>query len=196
MRWDLVVLLFLASTSAYAFSPEPGDIVFHTSLSNQSKAIQLATKSPYSHMGIVLFRDGKPFVFEAVEPVKYTPLQKWLDRGKDKHYVVKRLKSKLTKANIDKLNQESKVYEGNSYDLAFEWSNAKIYCSELVWKLYQTSAEIQLAPLAKLGDFDLSHPLVKTKLNERYGDKIPINEPVIAPVVIYNSELLETVAER
>lgn len=30
-----------------------GDIIFQTSKSNQSKAIQLATDSKYSHMGII-----------------------------------------------------------------------------------------------------------------------------------------------
>jgi hypothetical protein len=51
-----------------------GDIIFQTSLSTQSKAIQLATNSPYSHCGII-YKDGEKFyVFEAVQPVKKTPL--------------------------------------------------------------------------------------------------------------------------
>jgi hypothetical protein len=196
MQRLLVAIALLASSCAYGYVPEPGDIVFHTSLSAQSKAVQAATKSPYSHMGIVLFRDGKPFVFEAVQPVKYTPLQKWLDRGKNRHYVIKRLKSPLSKASVENLYQKSKHYEGKPYDLTFEWSDARIYCSELVWKLYKSASGIELAPLARLGDFDLSHPAVKAKLKERHGNKIPTAEPVIAPVAIFNSPLLETVAER
>ncbi|HLQ25603.1 MAG TPA: hypothetical protein VK138_06915, partial [Acidiferrobacterales bacterium] len=35
-----------------------GDIIFHTSQSAQSIAIQKATHSRYSHMGIIFFRDG------------------------------------------------------------------------------------------------------------------------------------------
>ncbi|MBW1915217.1 MAG: hypothetical protein JRI86_09795 [Deltaproteobacteria bacterium] len=33
--------------------PQDGDIIFHTSRSEQDLVIQKATKSPYSHMGIV-----------------------------------------------------------------------------------------------------------------------------------------------
>jgi hypothetical protein len=80
----LVLALFLlASCSAGAKTPDvrEGDLVFHTSRSSQSQAIQRATGSKYSHMGIVLFRDGKPFVFEAVQTVRYTPLERWLARA-------------------------------------------------------------------------------------------------------------------
>jgi hypothetical protein len=190
-------LMLFASTSTLAgYTPQAGDIVFHTSLSSQSKAVQAATKSPYSHMGIVLFRDGKPQVFEAVQPVKYTPLQVWLDRGQGKHYVIKRLKSPMPENASTKLYKDAKRYEGKSYDLTFEWSDDKIYCSELVWKLYKSAAGIELVKLSKLGSFDLTNPLVKAKLKERYGNKVPLNEPVIAPVAIFDSALLETVDKK
>ncbi len=41
-----------------------GDLIFQTSMSAQSKAIQLATKSKYSHCGLI-YKDGNGFyVFE------------------------------------------------------------------------------------------------------------------------------------
>jgi hypothetical protein len=108
--------------SAHAYTPAVGDIVFHTSTSDQSAAIQAATHSPYSHVGVVLFRDGKPVVLEAVQPVKYTRLKTWLDRGKGGHYVVKRLKTPLPAAAVSRLGQEARKYFGKPYDLTFEWS--------------------------------------------------------------------------
>src|SRR5882757_7813435 len=60
-----------------------GDIIFQTSLSAQSKAIQLATHSQYSHCGIIHIKGNEHFVYEAVEPVKWTPLNKWISRGQD-----------------------------------------------------------------------------------------------------------------
>lgn len=196
MRQHLYWLVLFASFFSYSYTPEEGDIVFHTSLSAQSQAVQAATGSQYSHMGIVLFRSGQPFVFEAVQPVKYTPLQRWLDRGKNRHYVVKRLKSPLSKTAVARLYTLAEQYEGKSYDLTFEWSDDKLYCSELVWKLYNAAADIELAPLEKLGSFNLAHPAVKAKLAERYGDAVPVNEAVISPVAIFNSTFLETIAER
>jgi len=95
----LVSLALAGCTSSADYEPRDGDIVFHTSRSAQSLAIQLATKSPYSHMGIVYLRDGKPFVFEAVQPVKPTPLDEWTARGERQQFVAKRLRdadSRLT----------------------------------------------------------------------------------------------------
>ncbi|MEJ7666762.1 MAG: hypothetical protein WKG07_48260 [Hymenobacter sp.] len=47
-----------------------GDLIFHTSQSAQSRAIQLATHSPYSHCGLLYKTNGEWQVFEAVQPVK------------------------------------------------------------------------------------------------------------------------------
>ena len=179
-----------------AYVPQVGDIVFHTSTSSQSKAVQAATRSPYSHMGVVLFRQGKPVVFEAVQPVKYTPLQAWLDRGQGGRYVVKRPRQALTPAQQTRLSQSAQPFVGKPYDLTFEWSDARIYCSELVWKMYEQALGLQLAPLAKLGSFDLRHPAVQAKLRERYGQQVPLNEPVISPQAVFDSPLLTTVASR
>jgi hypothetical protein len=65
-----------------------GDIIFHTSLSKQSIAIQKATKSKYSHCGIVFIEGKDTFVLEAIEPVQYTPINKWIARGKNQKYEV------------------------------------------------------------------------------------------------------------
>ena len=48
----------------------------------KSIAIQKATHSQYSHMGIVFLRNGSPHVYEAIKTVQYTPLRKWVDRAK------------------------------------------------------------------------------------------------------------------
>ena len=192
----MVCLSLLLSVTAFAYEPEAGDIVFHTSRSAQSKAVQAATKSPYSHMGIVLFRDGKAVVFEAVQPVKYTPLKQWLDRGQGRRYVAKRLKQPLSAASVRKLHQAAERYEGKAYDLTFEWSDERLYCSELVWKMYKAAADIELAPLARLGSFDLDAPAVKAKLKERYGDNVPLDEPVVSPAAIFESRALKIVGQR
>lgn len=173
-----------------------GDLIFQTSLSGQSKAIQLATKSKYSHCGLI-YKDGNEFyVFEAVQPVKQTPLDKWIARGKDGKYVIKRLKNAdqvLTSATLQKMKQVGDKFNGKNYDLTFEWSDDKIYCSELIWKIYQRATGIEIGKLEKLSDFDLTNTAVKQKMKERYGDKIPMDEIVISPAAIFDSELLTTI---
>ena len=173
-----------------------GDLIFQTSLSEQSKAIQLATNSKYSHCGILLSENNEFYVLEAIQPVKKTALDKWIARGKDGHYVIKRLKNAdevLTADVLQKMKSEGEKFQGKKYDLTFEWSDEKMYCSELIWKIYQRAAGIEIGKLQRLEEFDLTNNVVRKKLNERYGEKIPLNEIVISPAAIFESELLITV---
>lgn len=173
-----------------------GDIIFQTSLSGQSKAIQLATKSRYSHCGIIFSDNIQYYVFEAIQPVSITPLDKWIARGENSHYVIKRLKNAdqiLTQETLQRMKKEGEKFLGKNYDLTFEWSDDKIYCSELIWKTYQRASGLEVGKLEKLSDFDLLNSAVKKKMKERYGDSIPLDETVISPAAIFDSELLETI---
>jgi uncharacterized protein YycO len=176
-----------------------GDIIFQSSLSAQSQAIQLTTHSPYSHCGIIYQEGGKYFVYEAIQPVKATPLEKWITRGKEGHYVIKRLKNAeeiLTPTVLQKMKKVGRQFNGKNYDLYFEWSDDRIYCSELIWKIYKQATGLEIGKLEKLKDFDLSYGPVKVKMKERYGNKIPLDETVISPASMFSSELLETVQEK
>ncbi|WP_373549756.1 YiiX family permuted papain-like enzyme [Haliscomenobacter sp.] len=173
-----------------------GDLIFQTSQSSQSQAIQLATKSQYSHCGIIYQEGEKYYVFEAIQPVKNTPLEQWIARGKAGKYVVKRLKNAaqvLTPSALRKMKQVGDGFKGKNYDLTFEWSDDKIYCSELIWKVYQRGTGLEIGKLDKLSNFDLSAEAVKKKMKERYGDRVPLNETVISPAAVFESELLVTV---
>jgi hypothetical protein len=141
-------------------------------------------------MGIIFYRQGKPFVFEAVKTVRYTPLEKWIARGESRHYVIKRLRDAdriLTKNAIGKLKKEAQRYAGKPYDLTFEWSDDRIYCSELVWKIYERALNLQIGNLQKLKDFHLADSMVRVKMKERYGAAIPLEEPVISPGEMFNA---------
>jgi hypothetical protein len=188
--------LAAAGRAAAAPAIVDGDLVFQTSRSAQSAAIQKATGSRYSHMGVILKRGGRSFVFEAERTVRYTPLETWLARGEGGHYVVKRPRTPLSAAQAERLRHTAKAFEGRPYDAAFEWSDRRIYCSELVWKLYDRALGLQLGERQKLGDFALDDPLVRAKLRERYGKAVPLRETVISPQAMFASPLLETVAEQ
>jgi len=176
-----------------------GDIIFQTSQSSQSAAIQLATHSKYSHMGMIFLQNGRPYVFEAIRTVQFTPLDQWIDRGKNGKYIIKRLQnanSLITPQSIEKLKAVASTFKGKPYDLTFEWSDDSIYCSELVWKIYERGIGIQIGHLKKLRDFDLSNATVRNKMKERYGDKIPMDETVVSPGDMFSSKLLQVVIEN
>ena len=198
MRFIFIFSLLFASYTAIAnYQPHDGDIIFQSSQSNQSKAIEQATNSPYSHVGIVFIKNGKPYVFEAASKVIYTPLDKWINRGKNKTYVIKRLKNHpLSQQEITSLKQVAHKFENKPYDIWFGWDDKYIYCSELVWKIYNRALKLKIGQLQTIKDFNLSSPAVKQKLKERYGNNIPYQETVISPVAIFNSPLLITVDKR
>ncbi|WP_313807661.1 YiiX family permuted papain-like enzyme [Flavobacterium sp.] len=175
-----------------------GDIIFQTSQSEQSEAIKIATNSKFSHCGIIYISDGEKFVYEAVQPVKLTLLEDWIDQGEDKKYLIKRLKQAdviLSPSTLSKMKENGKKYLNKNYDLYFEWSDEKIYCSELVWKIYKEGANIELCSFQTLKNFNLKDSKVKKIMKQRYGNNIPYNEKVIAPSQLVNSDALETVID-
>lgn len=178
------------------YEPMEGDIIFQSSVSPQCEAIKQATKSTYTHCGIVFKQDGKWMVIEAVQPVSINSFEKFVDRGEHGHFVIKRLKNRekiLTESVLRQMRAQADAYLGKNYDATFEWDDEKIYCSELVWKVYKTGANVEVGILQKLRNFELSSPLVQKTLNERYGKNIPLDETVIAPSSIYESPELITV---
>lgn len=197
MKKILVVLVVLIITGCGKKAElKTGDIIFQTSKSNQSKAIALATHSEYTHMGVILIRGKQVLVFHAVNPVKYTPFEEWIKAGKNGHYVVKRPKRTIDGIPWASIEACLEEMEGKPYDKYFGWGDDKIYCSELAWKLYMCTIGYKLCDLKKLSDFDLSNPHVKMMLKERYGDKIPLNEPVVSPADIFDSKELYFVTEQ
>ena len=60
-------------------------------------------------------------------------------------------------------------------------SDERIYCSELVWNIFDRALGISVGKLESLGDFDLSSPAVKEKVKERWGESVPLDEDVIPP---------------
>jgi hypothetical protein len=194
------LLLAVSCTAGSAVSAlKDGDIVFQTSQSSQSVAVQRATGSKYSHMGMIVYRNGQPYVFEAINTVQYTPLDQWVARGVGRHFVAKRLRNAdtlLSAAALQRLRTAAGQFAGRPYDLYFGWADDRIYCSELVWKAYDRGLGIQIGSLQKVRDFNLSDSAVKAKMRERYGSNIPLAESVISPVAMFESPLLVTVVEQ
>lgn len=178
---------------------QSGDIVFQNVNSSQCKAIELATGSPWTHVGIVFADKGQLFVYEAVQPVRITPLDKWIQHGRDDIYVAKRIagaNTLLTPEVVQKMKAIGKSHIGKDYDLYFEWSDKRMYCSEFVWKIYNEVLGVEIGELKPLRSFRLNHPVVRAKLQERYGDNIPLDEKMISPGDMFDSELLETVVDE
>ncbi len=174
-----------------------GDIILQTSQSSQSKAIQLATNSEFSHVGVVFLSKTDTMVLEAIQPVKFTKYRDFINRGENSAYTLMRLKdrSPITLEKQSQLHIVGSQYVGMDYDWLFDWSDNKLYCSELVYKLYKTVLGIELCDPRPLKDYSLNAELVRQKLAERYGKTLPLDELMVSPEDIYRSNKLMQVED-
>jgi hypothetical protein len=186
---------FCKSKKANGPALKSGDIIFIVNPRGQGKAIQLATKSKYTHVGIIFIENGKTYVYHAVEPVMKSELKDFVDMSVDGTYSVKRLKdqSLLTDSIITVMKKEATQKLGIHYDLGFNWGDDELYCSEYVWKLYSHALKLEIGKLRPLKEFDLSNPKVKYIMEQRYGNNIPYNEKMISPGDMYDCTLLEDI---
>jgi hypothetical protein len=194
----LFCLTFLVSIFSFAqveSQLKTGDIIFITNQGGQGKAIQLATKSKYTHVGVVFVENGVVYVYHAVEPVTKSTFKDFLEFSEDKKYVVKRLKNPALLT--DKTNEQMRLMAvgllNKHYDIYFDWKDNEWYCSEFVWKLYSRNYKLEIGKLRPLKDFDLSSKQVQAIMKKRYGTNIPYDEPMISPEDMFNSDLLEQV---
>lgn len=178
-----------------------GDIIFQKSKSEQSKFIDMATDNPLTHVGIV-FREKdrkgneKLVVYEAVQPVKKTPLDSFIARGEEGNYLVRRLKDAdkaLDEKALSKMKSFMDSHLGKNYDSHFMWSNDRQYCSELVWKAYAEATGKKLGEPMPMGSYRLGDKELREAIEKRWGRKLPLDELMIAPSSIYKSRLLEPV---
>ena len=188
-----MLLFFCVGSLSWAnsYQPKDGDVIFQTSLSSQSKAIQLATDSPYSHVGIVYMKNGKAFVYEAIKTVSLTPLSRWKKRGKDHKIMV--MRTKLSANQLRNMKKVGESFRGRPYDLKFAWDNKKIYCSELVWKIYKEGANIELSPVSQWKDYNFKHPKVYPIVKKRWKGAPNQQEKVVAPSDLAKSKKLQVV---
>lgn len=176
-----------AQTQSIAERIKEGDVIFHTSTSSQSPLIQIGTRSKITHCGIIVMRDGKPYVLETRRTLVLTPLDQFIARGVDGKYWIKRSDKENIKINYAK-------YLGKRYDSAFSFDNDIYYCSELVYDIYLKQLGIQLCEPKRVGDYlvlGTSHlPIIQETLKNR---GITLEQYAVAPVDIFNSEHLKSV---
>ena len=164
-----------------------GDVIFQTTQSKQSPLIQLATRSKISHCGIVVIKNGKPYVLETLNTLKLTSLDKFVARSKGGRYWLKRSNKENIKIRYDH-------YLGKPYDVAFRMDNNIYYCSELVYDIYKKQLGIELCKPKKIDDYLIlcteKLPKIKKEMQRRGIKK---EQYAVAPVDVFRSDRLKFV---
>lgn len=155
-----------------------GDILLQHNPSRLSSVIADVSDSQYSHCGMIVHRHGKPYVIEAVGPVKYTPIANWIDRGISDRFAQFRPKS-LTADQIKKAIEESARLLGKPYDIQYELDEEKIYCSELLYKAFLRGCNIEIGTKTTLGELDWK-PHEKFIRHIAHGE-LPLDRTMVTP---------------
>jgi hypothetical protein len=193
----LVVLGVIVSCRTRAAEPvvETGDLVFETSSSSQSAAIQWATASRWSHVGIVeVTPEGEATVIEALGKVSRTPWARWTRRARRGGDILVLRPRGLTAAQRAAAAVAARRFLGRPYDARFGWDDERIYCSELVVKAYERAAGLSFGRRERLGDLRLA--AIEGAAAKRWGGPVPKDLVLVTPASLAEDGRLEVVAGR
>jgi len=167
------------------YEPHAGDFVFQSLPHNPLiDAIEGSSGSPFSHCGIIKQRavtgkyDSRWAVIEAIGPVKETPLSWWIAQGRNSAYVAYRLRGPLVE-KIPEILAAAEKYEGRPYDIHYDMDDAKIYCSELLYKSVRDATGRKLGKVRKLGELKWQ-PYEKVIRSIENGG-LPLDREMITP---------------
>jgi uncharacterized protein YycO len=161
----LPILAFMLTSCGFAgkagsgagYQPVEGDILFQ-SLPNPAgldlvDAIEGSTGSPYSHCGMVFREDGRWNVIEAIGPVKITPLDDYIARGRGNKFWAYRL-DETSRKKVPAALTAMKLDLGKPYDPRYRFDDEAIYCSELIWRGWKAATGKELGIAVTLGSLN------------------------------------------
>lgn len=192
-RWLCLGALISAArgTQPPEVALQSGDVVLQASTSERSALIRKASRSPYSHVGIIEVAKDGVFVLEAIQPVSRTPLASWAKRGEGGWVTVLRPKG-LDGAARNRVVAAAKKELGKPYDARYRWDDARIYCSELVVKAFARGASLSVGKQEVVNTLELSDE--ELALAAKLG--VSASQTLVTPGSLVDDEAFELVAEK
>ena len=146
-----------------------GDIIFIQSQTTQAAALRESTESVWTHVGLLIKKSNAWYVAEAVGPLKETPLAEFIGRSKNKSYQIHRYKHFDAATMAAAMKRVLPKYN-KPYDIYFEWSQDKIYCSELTYHVMKDVTGFELGRIQKMKEMKLDGPYAQALIKKRYTD--------------------------
>jgi hypothetical protein len=151
-----------AMTELEASGLREADVIFISSSSGQSDMLEEATESIWTHVGVLMKRNGRWGVAEAAARVTWTPLESFVRKSRASQVSLKRIDTDecLEERNREPTRQPQIICDidsnigllrealipmmGKPYDSHFQPDDERIYCSELTQKAFERAFGIQL----------------------------------------------------
>ncbi len=179
----------------------PGDIILQPLNCWLCSLIELEEGSIYSHMGVVLSVTPEVMIGEANGTVKKIKLSEFLSKteASQRSLLIRFRNEKISEAITSTpqkfLETFEKEFEGAQYDNDFLWHNfdendkEKLYCSEMVAKLFQYYLGIDMPIKLMLYQNYREHWLTY------FQGRIPVNQWGNSPADFEKSDLFYKVGE-
>jgi hypothetical protein len=180
--------------SGFALELRTGDILLQPLSCWTCSLIEAQERSIYSHVGIVVATGPQVLVAESYSPhveIKtFTDFSSKTERGQSIRVI--RAKADISRYPLRELVEEK--YLNLSYDAQFRINNfdqrgEKIYCSELVYKMFEHFNIVQ--PQLKIMDFDINPDY----WDRFFGFNTPRGELGISPADYERSDFFYTVGD-
>jgi len=176
------------------YAKQEGDILFQSlPHGDLVDAIEGVSNSPWSHCGILMKKDGRWVVVEAIGHVRETPLKDWIVRGRAGDFQGYRVKV-LSPEQVARLRMGLSEFMGRPYDYRYAPDDENIYCSELVFKAYNAALHFQVGSWERLGD--LRWQPHEAFIRSIENGALPLDRLMITPVALTRSPLVEQVYPR
>lgn len=153
-------------------------------------AIEGITGSEWSHCGILVKREGRWYVAEAIDTVSYTPLHWWLLRGRGSRIMAYR-NTHVGEIDKFKIQQAVDQFVGKEYDLRYAPDDTEIYCSELVYKVFDRAMGLQVGVWQKLRE--LNWRPYEDFIREMDDGDLPLDQVMVTPLALTRSRDMKLV---
>lgn len=175
-----------------SYVPKEGDFVFQSlPRADLVEAIEGVTRSPYSHVGLVIRKGDAWYVREAIGSVRDTPLDQWIKRGTHgQAFDAFRLRADL-QPSVPALVKASEAFLGRPYDYKYAMDDESIYCSELLYKAMFNASARRIGTLQKLGELDWKP--YRATIEKYEGGEVPLERLMITPRSLSEAAELEKV---
>lgn len=176
----------------------PGDIVFIATPNFIYRRIARDTESKASHVGIVFYDQQQGWlVAESRVPLAcYTPLAHFLARSDAGWYAIRRYQNGLTPEQVECLRQACDARMGIAYEPGFSYESKRLFCSKLVYEVYQEALGISIGELETLDQICKKSGQISLLFWRLWFlGRIPWQRLTITPASQLNSPLLQTICE-
>ncbi len=176
------------------YEPSEGDLVFQALPLDVDliQAIEGITQSHYSHVGVLLRRKEKWTVIEACAlGVIYTPFEKWKTNGRNDRWAAYRLKPQY-RPLIPKFLKNLHPHAGKPYDFKYEFTDDKLYCSELVFHAWKKASNEDMGKRENVLSLNWK-PYLATIEKYNQGPLPPSGRMLISPRSLSRARELERV---